>query len=272
MTIVGRFRALGQVVEIRAPRSLASLLADVLGDLNTSEDADRRVEIRRDLLGRWSRRIDGVTVPIEGCPAAGFYEAIGALDDLAAAQAASSVAVLHASCIDVGGTAIAFAGLSGAGKSTLAAALATAGHGFISDEVTAVDGDGHVAAYHRPVGLRSGGAAAIGIDIPAGPYDYTYPIRMSDHAQLSPGSRLGAVVFLSREDVAADTHPVDEAVALFRLANMTLGATGRERVMFRRLEHLVRTTPMFELRSQHVDDAISAVERLAERLAEGLHG
>ena len=161
MTIVGCFQALGQVVEIRAPRSLASLLAYVLGDLNTLEEAERRVEIRRDLLGRWSRRIDGVTAPIEGCPAAGFYEAIGALDDLAAAQAASSVAVLHASCIDVGGTAIAFAGLSGAGKSTLAAALATAGHGFIADEVAAVDGDGHVAPYHRPVGLRAGGAAAM---------------------------------------------------------------------------------------------------------------
>ncbi|GAA4972828.1 hypothetical protein WHI96_17680 [Pseudonocardia tropica] len=43
--------------------------------------------------------------------------------------------VLHASCVEVGGEAVAFVGSSGMGKSTLAAMLCGAGHAFVSDDV-----------------------------------------------------------------------------------------------------------------------------------------
>ncbi len=42
--------------------------------------------------------------------------------------------VFHASAVDIGHAAIAFAGDSGRGKSTLAAAFAIAGHGFLTDD------------------------------------------------------------------------------------------------------------------------------------------
>lgn len=46
--------------------------------------------------------------------------------------------VLHASCIDIGGRAIAFLGQSGAGKSTLAAAFSRAGYPLLTDDVLPV--------------------------------------------------------------------------------------------------------------------------------------
>jgi hypothetical protein len=46
---------------------------------------------------------------------------------------------LHASCVRIGGGAVAFAGRTGTGKSTLAAALARRGHGLIADDVSAIE-------------------------------------------------------------------------------------------------------------------------------------
>lgn len=50
--------------------------------------------------------------------------------------------VLHASAVEVGGVAVALLGDKGAGKSTSAAALVTAGHRLISDDIVALDGSG----------------------------------------------------------------------------------------------------------------------------------
>ncbi|HLO76284.1 MAG TPA: hypothetical protein VK196_07495 [Magnetospirillum sp.] len=46
---------------------------------------------------------------------------------------------LHASCVEIGGRAVALAGESGAGKSTLAAALTLRGHKMLANGVTVVD-------------------------------------------------------------------------------------------------------------------------------------
>lgn len=46
---------------------------------------------------------------------------------------------LHASCVAIGGRAVAFSGVSGAGKSTLAAAFHRQGYSVLSDDVTVVD-------------------------------------------------------------------------------------------------------------------------------------
>jgi hypothetical protein len=46
---------------------------------------------------------------------------------------------LHASCLEIDGRAVAFAGPSGTGKSTLAASLMARGHRLIADDITVVD-------------------------------------------------------------------------------------------------------------------------------------
>ena len=48
---------------------------------------------------------------------------------------------LHASCVRIGGVAVAFAGRSGVGKSTLAAAFLRRGYDILADDVTVVDID-----------------------------------------------------------------------------------------------------------------------------------
>jgi hypothetical protein len=49
---------------------------------------------------------------------------------------------LHASCVSIGGGAVAFAGRSGVGKSTLAAEFFSRGNTVLADDVTVVDPDG----------------------------------------------------------------------------------------------------------------------------------
>jgi len=49
--------------------------------------------------------------------------------------------VLHASAVNIGGSAVAFVGSSGMGKSTLAAALGTLGCALVSDDLLRVDGN-----------------------------------------------------------------------------------------------------------------------------------
>ena len=49
---------------------------------------------------------------------------------------------LHASCVKIGNTAVAFMGDSGAGKSTMAASLHVRGHGLVSDELTVINNSG----------------------------------------------------------------------------------------------------------------------------------
>jgi hypothetical protein len=49
--------------------------------------------------------------------------------------------VLHASAVEVGGTAVAFMGASGWGKSTSAALMHSRGHGMVADDITVIDLD-----------------------------------------------------------------------------------------------------------------------------------
>ncbi|MEW6754368.1 MAG: hypothetical protein AB1505_25805 [Candidatus Latescibacterota bacterium] len=75
--------------------------------------------------------------------------------------------VLHASCVDVDGTGVAFLGESGWGKSSLAAALHARGHRLVADDVTCVDLSGP-GALVRPaypqLKLAPAAAGAVGID------------------------------------------------------------------------------------------------------------
>jgi hypothetical protein len=261
--LVGTFDAVGNPVELRAPRSIAAVLADALADLVTDGTPASRIEVRRTLRRRWSVRADGAEVSFAGPVDLAVYETIGQLSDLAARAAAVTDIALHASAVDIAGTALALAGPSGAGKSTLAAALCLAGHRYLADEVTAVAVDDlAVRPFHRPIGLRRDGAAALGVDTGHGPYEFTYPLRVGGRATLSDGAPLGALVLLRRGDDVGST-PVDPAGALFQLANLTLGSTGHERIMFRRLERLVRAVPVHEVVSNDLPTAVQLVEDVA---------
>ena len=71
------------------------------------------------------------------------------------AAAAQGLDLLHASAVELGGRAVAFTGAPGIGKTSLAAQLVARGHGFVTDDVLAVETDGAaLVAYPGPAVLH----------------------------------------------------------------------------------------------------------------------
>ena len=182
MIRLGSFDLLGRVVSVRASTRLAEPLASALAGLSCR--AARRaplLTVERFANGDWSvawRHEQRYRGPDEGVA---FYDVLGAFNDVAARHVAADGRVcLHGGSVDVVGRVLSLVGHSGAGKSTLTAALVQAGHGFVADEVTAIadpsGGDLTVSSFHRPIGLRSDGAVLLGIGVPPGPFEHTFPL------------------------------------------------------------------------------------------------
>ncbi len=69
---------------------------------------------------------------------------------------------LHASCVDVGGRAVAISAPGGFGKTTLAAALVGRGHGLLAEDITVTDGEGSVVPGPDLLRLRPDVVAHVG--------------------------------------------------------------------------------------------------------------
>ena len=169
--------------------------------------------------------------------------------NLAAARSAVGHVPLHAASVERAGAVIALAGRSRAGKSTLAAAAVLAGYGYVADEITAVlPSDLTVRPFHRPIGLRRGGAAAIGVDYPDtadGRYDQVYPWEIDEQLTRSPGGTLVGIVLVEWGD---DHEPllaqVPPAQALVELSQHTVIPDDQLAPAFGGLDSIVRRVPI----------------------------
>jgi hypothetical protein len=214
--------------------------------------------------GTWTVRWDGEARYHGTSTDTALYDALINLNHHGSRRATElGWTVLHGGAVSIRGQAVAMVGHSGAGKSTLTTALTLRGHAYVADEVVAVRDDFTVAPFHRPIGLRRGGADQIDADVPDGPYEHIMPYHVP--GALGGGERLGLVVILRRCDEPTDARLEDlgEAAALFALANQTLGATEFERDVFWRLDRLVRSIRVAELHYSAVADAIDVLERFA---------
>jgi hypothetical protein len=273
---VGLAAVYDTTVRIRAASPLAGELRTSLADLLFGTD-DGEHRLAPDTMphhldvecsdGSWTVRWDGETSctrqPIDHA----LYDTLSVLNRHASSTAASTGhTVLHGGSVSIDGCAVVLVGHSGAGKSTLTAALARRGHAYLADEVVAIDEQLRVEAFHRPIGLRRGGAAALGMEIPDGPYESIMPLRTG--LTTSDGAPLGVVAVLRRDDTHPDAQitAVAPAQALVQLANQTLGSVGAERVMFGRLDALVRRVRVVELTYSEASHAVTALERLAADL------
>ena len=269
MVRLGPFDVMGASVDIRASKPLAGVLADALVDLTTSAPGtvEATLTVRRSVRGIWTVSWPDQERYVGPDDGVALYDVMGALNDLAARQAAARGWIgLHGGSVSIGGRAVAVVGHSGAGKSTLTAALVRAGHGFIADEISAVTPEQLVQPYHRPVGLRAGGAAAIGLPISAGPYSSTFPFVASRHGSLVGATSLAMILFIARgPEGPLVLEPLEPGDSLARLCNQTLGTNGLERDVFRALDRLVRSIPVVTLRYV---DAVSAVPALVTAVAE----
>lgn len=265
MTPRAVFRALDVCFDLDAPDREAELFASMFADLATDEPAAVTLELVKERRHRWRVRFAD-SVRVAGTTLGGaIAESLIAINELAG-RTVEGVAVLHAGASVVGGGAVAFAGVSGAGKSTLTAATVKGGHPFLCDEVCAVADAAAgfaVRPYHRPIGLRPGGAAAIGVEIPqlrGEPFTDVYPWRVSAHGRLGAAEPLRLLALVDRRPGPVEVEEVRPAEALVRLAGLTIGAEGRETEMFHRLDELVRAVPVVRLAFEDVWAAVDVVE------------
>jgi hypothetical protein len=143
-----------------------------------------------------------------------------------------------------------------------------AGYGYVADEITAVSPDRpHVRPFHRPIGLRRGGAAAIGVDYPDtddGRYDQVYPWDVDDQLTRSSGGVLVGIVLVEwgdhDEPRLADVAP---ARALVELSQHTVIPDEQLAPAFDGLDSIVRRVPI--ARMQYSTTA-QGLELLAEAM------
>lgn len=185
-----------------------------------------------------------------------------------AIDAAPGCVPLHAAAIATSAGVIAIAGRSGAGKSTLCAAAVLAGYPYVADEITTVSPDDlHVHPFHRPIGLRRGGAEAIGIEYPDSPdgrYDFVYPWPVV--GVLSEGGTLAGIVLVDRsDDVTPGLAIVEGPAALLELSQHTVIADELLGVGFVGLDRIVRAVPVARMTYDTADDALGLLATLVER-------
>jgi energy-coupling factor transporter ATP-binding protein EcfA2 len=268
--LVGRLAVYDTTVLVSASppldAELRSSFVDLLIDADdepTAELRDHRLDV--ELAGDvWTVRWNGVASYVGPSIDLALYDSLIVLNHHAAATAtASGRTVLHGGAVDTAGRAIVVVGHSGSGKSTMTAALTRAGHAYLADEVVAIDDDLIVHGFHRPIGLRSGGLTALGLVIPTGPYGSVSPHRGGP--ELGARCPLGLVVILRRSNdpTAAVLRDLSPPAALLELANQTLGASGHERAMFRRLDAFVRRARIAELSYSDLADAVTTLEQAA---------
>lgn len=262
MTTEGVHRALGTSFRFEAPRSLAAMLRPAYADLldPSSRAAEHEISVSRRLWRGWDVRLDGVPTDDVEDESSALRATRRAVNELATRSVAGTHTVLNAAAVEISGSAVAIVGPGSSGKTTVSVAAVLKGHGFVADDVVAVDGEGVVQPYHRPANVRLVEAPRLGLEVPAGPFEHGYPLRMGDRARLSTGAPLRLIVLVSRYNGRTFVQPRTPADALMRLANQSLRVAGLERRMFRRLETLVRQVPAVSLYHHDLDAAVDLLE------------
>lgn len=190
--------------------------------------------------------------------------------NLAAAQAAVGCVPIHAASVETTAGVVAFAGQSRSGKSTLAAAAVLAGYPYVADEITAVSPDDlTVRPFHRPIGLRRGGAGAVGVAYPAahdGRYQFVYPWEVGEGFALSSGGRLAGIVLV---EWGASSLPalvdVSPARALTSLTQHAVIHDDAFRPAFDGLDRIVRVVPVVRMTYSTTAQSLALLADIVDR-------
>ena len=262
------YRALDHVFTIAAPALFRAPLGEALAplalggdDLPADTDIDEIVVSKSG--ARWT--ISTRTAEMGATTGAVIARVLEHVNRCAAASVFDAIP-LHAAAVRCDDDAvIALAGRSGAGKSTLGAAAISAGWGFLAEEVAAVEPTSRrVRPYHRPVGLRRGGAAAVGMEFPVDDalYDDVYPWPVPAHQRVDSG-RLAGIALVSRTRATGWT-PVRPAEALAELIEHAVVPDDVRIVpVFRQLDALVRRVPVVRIAYADVTEGVDCLDELA---------
>lgn len=191
--------------------------------------------------------------------------------NLQAARDAVGSVPLHASAVERDRAVVALAGVSGAGKSTLCAAAVLAGWGYVADEVTAVaPTDLAVRPFHRPIGLRPGGAAALGIEHPGtgSCANGVFPWEVTGRGRLADGGTLAAIVLVTR--IGGGPVGLDDVAlpaAMSELTQHTVIPDDQLAEAFRGLDAIVRRVPIRRLTYDTPADGVALLDALLTAIA-----
>ncbi len=266
----GPFLAVDQTFSIVGDDDVAGLFEAALADLRTDRRATERITVKRHRNGEWSARRSR-SDQVRGQPDVVVARTLQYVNRFASSSARDGIA-LHAAAVSTPLGVIALAGVSGAGKSTLAAAAVLDGYGFVADEVTAIDSETlTVTPFRRPLGLREGGAAAVGVDIPVNPdgrFDEVYPWRPAvgvENGRDHPTRLIGVFEVERCEDDPGPQggEPLSGGAALSALARLSYLAADPV-VAFRHAENIARRVPFVPLR---FSDTADGLERLRSTIA-----
>jgi hypothetical protein len=164
MTILGPFAALDHVFQVDVTSGDDPTLAALFAPLATDRPATHTYQIALpdgDAPG-WLDLPEG-RIPKDEVPSihSRLLVAVGL-----EALASTTEPILHGCLVEVGGVGILVAGRSGSGKSTLTARLLAGGAALVTEDLTAIDAQGQVRAYPRPVALSSTAYDVLGIPLP----------------------------------------------------------------------------------------------------------
>jgi hypothetical protein len=169
---------------------------------------------------------------------------------------------LHAAAVETSSGVIALAGRSHSGKSTVAAAAVLAGYRYVADEVTAIDPDNlTVHPFHRPIGLRCGGAHAIGVAYPDDDRAVE-PWIVDDHHRSDGGALAGIALVAWTAGAAPSVADIEPAPALTRLTEHTFDPDAST---FAGLARIARTVPTVELHYATTADGLGLIATLVGR-------
>lgn len=119
--------------------------------------------------------------------------------------------LFHASVVDLDGVGVAFLGRSGDGKTTSALALARRHGGrLVSDDLIAISATGEVTGSAKPLGLRDGSFAVLGLDraeLPQPPEPYRgSTLYVSGSGAGAPVSERTSILDLVRITTECENH------------------------------------------------------------------
>jgi hypothetical protein len=185
--------------------------------------------------------------------------------------------VLHASCIVIGGEAVAFLGYSGSGKSTIASAFHQEGYGILTEDVMAINtkvNPYQVIPSFPSIKLRSDSAEALGYD--HGTLSPLHPLTQKrvhhiNHGFVNQPYPLKRIYVLAQGDRNKITpfSPQDAFMELVRhtRAIQALKHQELEQVHFQQCAALVNNIPIFKLERKFV---LSELPGLVKSIKEDL--
>lgn len=266
MQHLGRYRALDLVFDLRTNTTLAQPLRAALIHLETDDAPVDRLTVRRTRRSGWTsrwrtssnettRKDDLVTDDGEA-----FHDVLATISAAVARSASERDAVLHGGAAVIDGRGVVFVGSTGSGTSALVAAAVLDGHSALSDDLTAIDADGRIRTFPRPIGLDSREVLELGLEVPLGPFVPTFPFRATPAPSGADRTEL-QVVFLVHGGDTDRCERLEPADALVELYRHSVGAEGSERAMFARLERVAKNVPVHLLGWTTPGTAVQQVRR-----------